>query len=83
MKEIFTNPKTEVARHLVLPGSQEDNPFDMTDKRCFRLVFDGYSATEPVIANLTEATGEKVNILSANTKSVIGVDFFHPIAHVV
>ena len=75
VKEIFTNPKTEVARHLVLPGSQEDNPFDMTDKRCFRLVFDGYSAMEPVIANLTEATGEKVNILSANTKSVGGVGF--------
>lgn len=75
VKEIFTNPKTEVARHLVLPGGQEDNPFDMTDKRCFRLVFDGYSATEPVIANLTEATGEKVNILSANTKSVGGVGF--------
>lgn len=75
VKEIFTNPKTEVARHLVLPGSQEDNPFDMTDKRCFRLVFDGYSAAEPVIANLTEATGEKVNILSANTKSVGGVGF--------
>ena len=75
VKEIFTNPKTEVARHLVLPGGQEDNPFDMTDKRCFRLVFDGYSATEPVIANLVEATGEKVNILSANTKSVGGVGF--------
>ena len=38
-------------------------------------MFDGYSATEPVIANLTEATGEKVNILSANTKSVGGVGF--------
>lgn len=75
VKEIFTRPKTEVARHLVLPGTQGDNPFDMTDKRCFRLVFDGYSATEPVIANLVEATGEKVNILSANTKSVGGVGF--------
>lgn len=75
VQEIFTNPKTEEARHLILSGDQEDNPFDMTDKRCFRLVFDGYSATEPVIANLVEKTGEKVNILSANTKSVGGVGF--------
>lgn len=75
VKEIFANPQTDVARHLVLPGGQEDNPFDMTDKRCFRLVFDGFSATEPVIANLVEETGEKVNILSANTKSVGGVGF--------
>lgn len=75
VKEIFTQPKTEVAKQLVLSGSQEDNPFDMTDKRCFRIVFDGRAANEPLIANLVEATGEKVNILSANTKSVGGVGF--------
>lgn len=75
VQEIFTQPKTEVAKQLVLSGSQEDNPFDMTDKRCFRIVFDGRAANEPLIANLVEATGEKVNILSANTKSVGGVGF--------
>lgn len=75
VQEIFTQPKTEVAKQLILSGSQEDNPFDMTDKRCFRIVFDGRAANEPLIANLVEATGEKVNILSANTKSVGGVGF--------
>lgn len=75
VKKIFSNPQTEVAKHLVLPAKQELNPFHMTDKRCFRIVFDGRAANEPLIANLVEDTGEKVNILCANTKSVGGVGF--------
>ena len=75
VKEIFTSPKSEAARHLVLPLSQVTHPFDRKDKRCFRIVFDGISAREPVISNMVKLTGEKVNILSANTKSVGGVGF--------
>lgn len=75
VKEIFTSPKTEAARHLILPVEKELNPFDMTDRRCIRIVFDGRAASEPLIANLVEDTGEKVNILCADTKSVGGVGF--------
>ncbi|MCM1308234.1 MAG: ATP-binding cassette domain-containing protein [Butyrivibrio sp.] len=75
VKEIFTSPKTEAARHLILPAEKELNPFDMTDRRCIRIVFDGRSASEPLIANLVEDTGEKVNILCADTKSVGGIGF--------
>lgn len=60
---------------MILPLIKEDNPFDMTDKKCFRIVFDGLSAKEPIIGNLVEKTGLKVNILSANTKSVGGVGY--------
>lgn len=75
VQEIFTNPQSEAAKRLVLPPSQGTNPFDRRDKRCFRIVFDGLSAREPIIGNLVEKTGEKVNILSANTKSVGGIGF--------
>jgi D-methionine transport system ATP-binding protein len=75
VKEIFTSPKTEAARHLILPKEKELNPFDITDRRCIRIVFDGRKASEPLIADLVEATGEKVNILCADTKSVGGVGF--------
>lgn len=75
VEDIFTSPKTEVAKHLVLPAKQEINPFDMTDRRCIRLVFDGHEAKEPIIANLVQDTGEKVNILCANTRSVNGIGF--------
>ena len=75
VKEIFSNPKSSAAKHLVLPALTGENPFDMTDKKCYRLVFDGRSATEPVIANLVKETGKYVNILSANTRSVGGVGY--------
>ena len=38
-------------------------------------MFDGFQASEPIISNLVEKTGLKVNILSANTKSVGGIGY--------
>ena len=75
VKDIFANPQSEAAKHLILPTIASDNPFDMTFKKCYRIVFDGRSSTEPVIANLVKETGEFVNILSANTRSVGGIGY--------
>lgn len=75
VQDIFSNPKSNAAKKLILPSLSKDNPFDVSDKKCYRLVFDGRSATEPVIANLVKSTGEGVNILSANTRSVGGVGY--------
>ena len=75
VSDIFTNPQTDAAKRLVFPTKQELNPFDMTDRRCIRIAFDGHSAQEPVIADLVAHTGEKVNILCANTKSVNGLGY--------
>ena len=73
VKEIFRNPKSEPARKLVFPS----NPFDPSgnDSRLIRIVFDGLDANKPFIAELVEKTGRKVNILSANTKSVGGIGY--------
>ena len=73
VREIFRNPRSEAASKLVLPG----NPFDPSgrDSRLIRLVFDGTAAGRPFIAELVEQTGKKVNILSANTKSVGGIGY--------
>ena len=53
------------------------NPFDASDTegRLIRVVFDGTSANRPFISDLVEETGKKVNILSANTKSVGGISY--------
>ncbi|MCM1246333.1 MAG: methionine ABC transporter ATP-binding protein [Roseburia sp.] len=75
VEEIFTRPKSKAAKQLVFPAKQEINPFDRTDRRCIRIAFDGHSSREPIIANLVQDTGEKVNILCANTKSVNGLGF--------
>ena len=79
VKKIFTSPKSGAAKHLILPKSGEDvlNPFEASspDSRIVRIAFDGQSAGEPFISNLVEDTGRKVNILSANTRSVGGRGF--------
>ncbi|MBR4431270.1 MAG: ATP-binding cassette domain-containing protein, partial [Clostridiales bacterium] len=73
VKDVFSNPQSKAAKKLVFPS----NPFDPSEqgRRVVRLVFDGTHSSEPFIANLVEQTGLKVNILSANTKSVGGIGF--------
>ena len=79
VREVFTNPQSEAAKSLVLPQNDEDiqSTFDdiKNEGRLLRVVFDGQAAHEPFIANLVEKTGKKVNILSANIKSVGGVGY--------
>lgn len=73
VKEVFSNPKSRAAKKLVFPS----NPFDPSDEdgQLIRIVFDGTQSNVPFIANLVEQTGLKVNILSANTKSVGGIGY--------
>ncbi|MBQ6302794.1 MAG: ATP-binding cassette domain-containing protein [Clostridiales bacterium] len=73
VKEVFSNPQSKAAKKLVFPA----NPFDPSgDSRSLvRIVFDGTQSNVPFIANLVEKTGLKVNILSANTKSVGGIGY--------
>ena len=73
VRDVFSNPQSKAAKKLVFPS----NPFDPSepDGRVIRLVFDGTQSSEPFIANLVEQTGLKVNILSANTRSVGGKGF--------
>ena len=77
VKDIFTSPKSDAAKQLVFPNNSEGlvSSFDRTDEnsKVIRIAFDGASAKEPFIAELVEQTGEKVNILGANTKSVGGI----------
>lgn len=77
--KVFTSPKSEAAKSLVLPQNVADiqDAFEtaIPDNRLLRVVFNGQSASEPFIANLVEKTGKKVNILSANIKSVGGIGY--------
>ena len=71
--EVFSNPKSRAAKKLVFPS----NPFDPSEEnsRVVRIVFDGTHSSEPFIADLACQTGLKVNILSANTRSVGGIGY--------
>ena len=67
---VFLNPRSDIARQLVLPRAREVPT--VSGKRCLRLVFDGNSAFEPIISNLVLECQTAVNILFADTKAIEG-----------
>jgi D-methionine transport system ATP-binding protein len=70
VNEIFTSPKTSAGRRLVYPDGREIDRFIGT--RCCRLVFDGHSSFEPVLATMILECRAPVNILFADTKDIDG-----------
>lgn len=79
VSEIFTHPKSDVARELI--SRDLGNDIENTGKEAakiskgknVRIVFSENSSFEPVIANMILQFNEPVNILKANTKNVGGV----------
>lgn len=78
--QIFTHPKSAVAKELLLKDSGSDAKTRDANTRSkiksgekIRIVFSENSAFEPVISNLVLTFREPVNILRANTKNVGGV----------
>ena len=70
VRDVFIHPQSRIARQLIMPA--QENPTAMSDSNCLRIVFDGYSAYEPVISNLALECRAAVNILFANTRVVDG-----------
>lgn len=79
VSEIFSNPRSEVARELIRKDVESDsrkpgssNGELIQNGEIIRIVFTENSAFEPVIANLVLTFHEPVNILKADTKNVGG-----------
>ena len=68
VSEVFANPRSEAGRRLVLPEGEKIHV--LPENRLVRLVFNGASATEPIIATLAQEQGILLNILSADTRSI-------------
>ena len=67
VKDIFINPKTEIAKNLILP--QLNYMEKSNGKINLRLIFDG-NYMEPVISTMILKTKVLVNIIKANFKTV-------------
>ena len=70
---VFSNPRSEAGRRLVLPEGEKIHI--LPQNRLVRLVFNGASAAEPIIADLAIEQGIRLNILAADTR-VIGEKTF-------
>ncbi len=73
VQDIFTKPTSDAARKLVYPDGKRVDHFVGT--RCCRIVFDGSSSFEPVIANMVLEFRKTVNIIFADTKNIDGKAF--------
>ena len=80
VSEIFSHPKSAVARELILKdsGSDSDRKRSAVQKEIrsgeiIRAVFSENSSFEPVIANMVLTFGQPVNILKADTRNVGGI----------
>ncbi len=68
VSEVFTNPKTDIGRKLILGEGAGEVSFG--NNRKIRIVFDGQKAQEPIVADMILTCRTAVNILFANTKQV-------------
>ncbi len=73
VEDIFFRPQSAAAQRLVYPEGNHIENFIGT--RCCRIVFDGTSSYEPVIANMVLECKSPVNILYADTKNIDGKAF--------
>jgi D-methionine transport system ATP-binding protein len=73
VEEVFMRPKSKIARQLVFSGVNHIESFVGEDK-C-RIIFDGRTSFEPVIANMVLECRTPVNILFADTKDIDGKAF--------
>jgi D-methionine transport system ATP-binding protein len=70
VEDIFSNPQSEAGRRLFFPGTPAV-PFGSGMRQC-RIVFDGTSSFEPVIANMVLEFRTPVNIMFADTRDMDG-----------
>lgn len=70
VKDIFVSPQSAIARDLILP--RQSAVEEVRGNCVLRIVFDGQSAFEPVVSNLSLECHAAVNILGADTKNIDG-----------
>ena len=76
VSEVFTAPKTKIARDLIIP--KESSVISTSGGRRIRLIFNGGEKTnEPIISAMSIECGAPVNILFADTRIYEGTVYGH------
>ena len=78
VSEVFTTPKSQIARELILPGNKT-SVREIRGGRRLRITFNGESSYLPVISNLILECQVHVNILYADTRDIEGAAHGHMI----
>ena len=70
VSDIFTGPKSEIARELILPKSAVVS--EVKNGKLIRVIFDGQESDEPFISNMSIHCSAAVCIMGANTEDIGG-----------
>lgn len=71
VSKVFADPQSDVGKQLIVG---ETLPKTMPEGgKVIRIIFDGRSSFEPMIANMVLSSGVSVNILGASTKNIQGI----------
>lgn len=70
VEEIFRSPKTQIGRELVFHDGEKKEAYVGHLPNCYRTVFKGDAANEPILGNMMIEYGAPVNILSGNTRNL-------------
>jgi len=73
--EVFANPKSDVAKELILPSKIKTAVH--SGHRGIRLIFNGESYTEPALSGLVRDCGLDANVLFADVKEINGKNYGH------
>ncbi len=73
--DIFADPKSKIGKELILGDVNLNSSIE--SGKCLRIIFDGRSSFEPVLANLIFSTKVPVNILYAKTSDLQGIAHGH------
>ena len=77
VSEVFTNPKSQIAKDLIIPKDRA--VLDTTGGKKLRITFNNERTSTPVIANMVLECQAPVNILFADTKDFEGRTYGHMI----
>ncbi len=77
VREVFANPKSQIARELILPGASQIP--EHIGGKLIRIIFDGEKSSKPVISSIVMECQVPVNIMYADTRDINGTAYGHMI----
>lgn len=72
VSDIFANPRSSIAKELILSDGLKNIHFTEGKGKNIRIVFDGRSSYEPIISKVALECKAPINILFANTRNIEG-----------
>lgn len=80
VSDVFANPRSEIAKELILPSSPV--AVSTTDGTKIRMIFNGESSNQPIVSGLILECQIPVNILFADTKEIDGKSYGHMVIQI-